>query len=864
MLSIHKVRSGGAYQTYLRSEYYLGDETPAEWFGNGARTVGLHGEVTERELAAWMKGFTLDGKKLVATAGKEPDPETGKGGHQCGWDLTFSAPKPFGVVWSEADRATRAKLESCHVAAVKEVLSYIEETGANVRVREDDRIRYEPCTLVAALFHHDRSRANDPQPHTHAFVLNVGVTEDGKTRALEPGGLYALKMTAGTLYRASLAHRLRNELGLDIEARPIGFTVRGVPDELVRHYSKRRDDVVAKLGEIHDGAGMRRATARAAERAALATRPKKGRTTTEDSRKQWHEVNREHGFTAEYVEALFGRAKKMRGPDLATRVSRAAQAITESQSYFSEPELLRAVADRSQDGSAGVESMRSAVRVALETGWLVKLGKFKGREQFTTQEMFRTEEQLLSDVATLHANDSHRVSCRLAGGFTAHAFPLKGRKLTEDELTRNSEQKAAVERLTTEGGAITLLSGMAGTGKTTVLRTCKEIWEKAGYCVVGAALAGVAAENLREKAKIDSDTLAKRLWLLDRGDDRFKLDRKTILVLDEAGMVGTRQLAKLTRYVAKAGAKLVLAGDSKQLQPIEAGGPFGSIARRIGAAVLEHVTRQKLQEQDAAPTWAREAVKYFSEGEGEKGLQLFADRGLVHVAGSRYAAIKRLVRDWEKGGGLERPKERAILAATNQETAVLNALCQRRRLRATVLGKLVATKLGRLLKGVEVEHSGVKERVLPGDRVLFTEKSRPLGIENGYFGTARGVRITTGGKVLSVKLDNGKKVLVPMNQYHGLRLGYAATTHKLQGATTGRAFVLLGGTMQDLHLSYVQGSRAVEQTRFYTDKMEAGDDMKDLARQMSQSREKRLAHDLVQPPPVQKSGQRHAAVGAVG
>jgi ATP-dependent exoDNAse (exonuclease V) alpha subunit len=370
---------------------------------------------------------------------------------------------------------------------------------------------------------------------------------------------------------------------------------------------------------------------------------------------------------------------------------------------------------------------------------------------------------------------------------------------------------------------------MAGTGKTTVLRTCKDIWEKAGYSVTGMALAGVAAENLREKAGIASDTLAMRLKQLEESQRGltdavqhagqqmlraavglptrpfapFRLDSKTVIVLDEAGMVGTRQLERLVQHVTKAGAKLVLAGDRKQLQPIEAGGPFASIARRVGTAVLAHITRQKLQKNDRAPTWARDAVQHFAAGNAEKGFALFAERGLVHVAAGRHGAMKRLVRDWEKGGGLKRPKDSAILAGTNYEVAALNTLCQRRRLKASVLGGVVGSRLGRLLKGTVVEHDGIRERVLLGDRVLFTEKSRTLGVENGHFGTVRGVQITTGGKVLSVKLDTGKKVFVPVRHYQGLRLGYAATTHKLQGATCKQAFVLAGGAMQDLHLSYV-------------------------------------------------------------
>ncbi|MBX9622584.1 MAG: relaxase domain-containing protein [Gemmataceae bacterium] len=861
MLSVHKIRSGGAYHAYLRSEYYLGQDATAEWFGRGAETLRLSGPVDDRDLVALMGGLTRDGRRLVESAGARPDPETGKGGHQVGWDLTFSAPKPFGVLWSAADPETRGRLEGCHVAAVKAALGYIEQTGAHVRVKEAGKTRLEPCGLVAALIHHDRSRANDPQPHTHAYVANVGVTSGGKTRTVESGGFYALKMAAGALYRASLAHGLRTSLGLELDPHGVAFSVRGVPEPLVEAHSRRRADVLQKLDELRDTRRIRRASARAAELAALETRRAKEVVPVEESRRAWRAINDQHGLTEAAARSLLSRSRAVKPPDFGRLVRDAARDLTQKQSYFSEPDLLRRAAERCQDGRADAESLRAAVRRAIGGPGFVRLGTHKRWEQFTTKEMLGVERRLFGTVERLAGDGSHRVRRGVVERLAAERFPNTG-KLTADERARNNEQRAAVERLTAEGGGIALLAGMAGTGKTTVLRTCKDIWEKAGFRVTGIALAGVAAENLREKAGIESDTLAMRLTQLERasaGKDAkrpFNMDAKTVVVLDEAGMVGTRQLERLARNVADAGAKLVLVGDSKQLQPIDAGGPFASLARRIGAATLDHITRQKQQADDPAPTWAREAVRAFAAGRAEDGLRLFADRGLVHVAPTRGAAMKRLVREWEKAGGLERPGDHVILAGTNREVDSLNALCQRRRLRA---GRVAVPDGGRTPKrerqGVTVERDGHSERILRGDRVLFTEKDRSIGVENGHFGTVAGIRRTTGGPVVKVRLDGGAVVRVATTHYHGLRLGYAATTHKLQGATCERAYVLVGGTMQDRHLSYVQSSRAVEQTRFYVDRYEAGEGLADVTRQMGQDREKRLAVDLLDGPGRERGHQ---------
>jgi ATP-dependent exoDNAse (exonuclease V) alpha subunit len=149
----------------------------------------------------------------------------------------------------------------------------------------------------------------------------------------------------------------------------------------------------------------------------------------------------------------------------------------------------------------------------------------------------------------------------------------------------------------------------------------------------------------------------------------------------------------------------------------------------------------------------------------------------------------------------------------------------------------------------EVLRKGVKgqqgEVILTGDRILITEKCNRLGIENGDLGTVRDVTGRTGRRVLVVEFDDtGKTVEVPTSEFGAFRLGYAMTTHKGQGVTCKNAFVLVGGSMQDRHLSYVQASRAVERTRFYTDRFEAGPRLEQLAALASQDRTKDLAQDV--------------------
>jgi ATP-dependent exoDNAse (exonuclease V) alpha subunit len=305
-------------------------------------------------------------------------------------------------------------------------------------------------------------------------------------------------------------------------------------------------------------------------------------------------------------------------------------------------------------------------------------------------------------------------------------------------------------------------------------------------------------------------------------EERIRLTPKSVLVIDEAGMVGTRHMERLTEQVVKAGARLVLVGDEKQLQAIEAGGPFASIGSRIGRVTMTEIQRQR-------DPWAREAVKKFAQGQATEALREYAARGFVTVSEDRKEAMQALIKEWRREG-VSRPKDHLILASTNADTAVLNRMAQLERILADELGK-------RSLRVGSFDFRG-------GDRVLFTRNSKLFGVENGCLGTVLGVDPVH--ETLVVKLDKGKRVIIPARDYEHLRPGYAVTAYKAQGLTAEHCYVLLGGPTQDRELSYVQASRARNSTRFFIDKLEAGDRLKDLCKQMERSRQKDLAIDILQ------------------
>ena len=246
------------------------------------------------------------------------------------------------------------------------------------------------------------------------------------------------------------------------------------------------------------------------------------------------------------------------------------------------------------------------------------------------------------------------------------------RAINKSSPKLDDEQAEAVRHLLT-GPGIRLMSGIAGSGKTTAMLTCAEVWREEGREVLGSALAGKAATKLQKETGIESGTLASLLWRLENG--RLSLHSKTV-VLDEAGMVGTKDLQKLISHIKESkDARLILLGDPKQLQPINAGGPMKFLMDVLGDKRLTTIRRQSLP-------WQREAVAAIERGDVEDALRPFIENKCFHLAESREQAIAKLVEQWKKDGGIEKPESVFLLASTNAEVTDINRRAQAERIRA--------------------------------------------------------------------------------------------------------------------------------------------------------------------------------------
>ena len=314
------------------------------------------------------------------------------------------------------------------------------------------------------------------------------------------------------------------------------------------------------------------------------------------------------------------------GERIAADPSVALDALTRQHSTFTKHDLARLVS-RQTDGAEQFQRVLAVVEASPE---LVRVGvDGRGRERFTTREMLACERRMEQAAAELAGGEAHRV------GLAARWRALQAAE--RNGLTLGEEQRNALGHVTS-GQDLAVVVGHAGTGKSAMLGVARQAWEAEGYRVRGAALSGIAAEGLEAGSGIESRTLASLEWGWKEG--REQLGPKDILVMDEAGMVGSRQMERVLSHAREAGAKVVLAGDLEQLQAIEAGAAFRAIAERVGWAEIGAVRRQRAE-------WQREATRELATGQTGAALGRYERAGLVVGHGTREAARAGLVEAWD-------------------------------------------------------------------------------------------------------------------------------------------------------------------------------------------------------------------------
>jgi Ti-type conjugative transfer relaxase TraA len=484
------------------------------------------------------------------------------------------------------------------------------------------------------------------------------------------------------------------------------------------------------------------------------------------------EAQPKRGATAQRLDRRADRAPAERTTELLAAIRRngaqllrnpsiALHALTQQHSTFSEADLARYIHRHcAEDQFAAI--MAAARPLTVEVG-----RDMHGRQRFSTEAMAALERRMVDNAAIMAEGQAHTVGRRRVAW-------LRG------DLS-DQQREAAAHLLT--AGDLACLTGYAGSGKSTLLRAAREAWQVDGYTVRGAALSGIAAEGLRTGSGIEARTIASLTRAWERGTER--LTAKDVLIVDEAGMIGSRQLAELVERCREAGAKLVLVGDPEQLQAISAGAAYRAIAERVGARELTEIWRQR-------ETWQREATRAFADGRTAEALASYRDAGCIDGRRTDDDARLHLVERW-LAGRLERPDaSRIMLAHTNNDVTRLNAIARDLSRAEGQLG----------LDERTLDTNAGARAFATGDRLLFRRNDRRMDVRNGTIGT---VTELEPGR-MGVRLDDGRMVAFDPAAYRDIDHGYAVTVHKAQGVTVDESYILATRGF-DRHLAYVAGTR---------------------------------------------------------
>ncbi|MDQ3954134.1 MAG: relaxase domain-containing protein [Actinomycetota bacterium] len=831
MLNIGKLRAGGE-NYYLNSvakgveDYYLGSgEAPGYWLASGAQDLELSGVVTEQALRNVLSGsHPASGTELAAPRRGERVP---------GFDLTFRAPKSVALLHALGPKEASNEVVSAHDAAVAASLGYLERVASGARRGKGGKVSIDSKGFIGAAFRHRTSRAGDPLLHTHVLVPNLVQGVDGKWGAVDARHLYLHAKTAGYLYQAHLRAELTRRLGVAWgPVRNGAADLQEIPRDVVRAFSRRRAEIERASGG-EDAAGGRRGQV-----AALVTRKAKDyEVSPEALEPEWRERAERLGLERDDLDAVLGVMTYQELDDegqgeVARRLASPA-GLTAQNSTFSRREAIQGYCAELRDGAA-VPDVEAMADRFLEHDEIVAVGdpnatRFRLSDspiaagtheaRYTTEEMLATERRVVEHVLA-----RQRVG-------VATVAPASLHTALRDHPTLYPDQVATVERVTTSGAGVDVVVGRAGTGKTFALDAARQAWEGDGYRVIGCALAARAAQELEAGSGIPSTTLAKLLNELE-AKDWGGLGRDTVVVVDEAGMVGTRDLGRLLEHAELADAKVVLVGDDAQLPEIAAGGAFRAIKNRLGPMELTDVRRQPDE-------WERLALELMRQGRAAEAVAAYEHHSRVFAARSSDETRERLVSEW--WDSFNQGEAAVMIAARRSDVIALNAHAR----------ELMAGA-GRLGKAVEV--AGGSFAV--GDLVMATRNYRGIGVVNGMRATV--VAVDSPSRSLTVETPDGARLVLPADYLEEGHLthAYAITGHKSQGMTCDKSFVLADETLYK-EWGYVAMSRGRIDNRMYVvagidlDREDTGgqvirpsDPLPALTRSLGRSRAKELALDV--------------------
>jgi conjugative relaxase-like TrwC/TraI family protein len=796
-----------------REDYYAHNaERSGKFVGRGAEMLGIAHREADALALERLFGHGANPRSGVPLGrGFDPDNERAV----AGFALTFSPPKSVSVLWALGNERASAEVLAAHEAAVAASLSFVEQHAAFTRRGHNGTLQVDTDGLLAAAFVHRTSRAADPQLHTHLLVANKVRAEDVVWLALDGRELFATQKATGMLYKAALRAELTQRLAVEWTAVDDNGVaeIEGVPQRLIAHWSARRQQVKA----TGDGLIANRAAelgrsltdnerAECFQIAAYRTRTPKidADTPTEQLRGHWRAEAEAWGLSPENWTADVlrprSRVSEMSADQVAATVI---PRLEERGATWTRSDVVEEVARLVDGGNASTvrERVDALADFVLGDAEVLNLaGPLPDEEQlahlrrdgmrqterhgatrFTTRTTLAREAAILEMVAAgRNANaavvDADRVDRVLAAS------------------TLGKDQLKAVRDLVTGGERVALLVGPAGAGKSRALEAAGRCWWSQSFEPIGLAPSAMAAQVLRDEAGLRSDTLAKFLYDFERGQSKFIIDHHGVVVLDEAGMARSDDLAKLLAIVEERGAKAVLVGDPQQLGAVGPGGIFHTLVADHGARELETVRRFHHAWEAAASLHLRN---------GNTAILDAYDRHIRLDGGSRAEMIDRAFAAWRTA--FDDGEYLLLMAGDNATADELSRRC-----RAVLVAEGYVGN-----ENVPIANGSVSSN----DRIVTLHNDRRIKTSRGDY-VRNGSRwlvidAASNGTLYVSSLDHAGRATLPAEYVaEHVALGYALTVHKAQGKTEERAALLV-----DEHLSaaqlYVGMSRGREENRAF-------------------------------------------------
>jgi len=785
--------SSGAEDYYFKPD---GDTLLTAFAGSGSSELNLGATPRNGDYAALMSGINPRTEQSFCSKARRTQLLTDNHA-QAGYSTSFNVEKSLSLLYATLPREQQISFERAMMEATRRTIQHLEKRGIFAYRTGAQGSEIHPGEVVAATYLHFTNRNQEPHLHVHAEIPNLVLGRDGQWRTLDARELYRRQVEVAALFDASLASVLQRDLPVvanHLECVPerSGLVVAGIDNTTIMRFSTRRQEIQHALS------AMGASGADAARAVAKRTRKTKASVEGTALRKEW--------------KSCLADLSPSPGDLTPTSLLAVEALVFKNNSVFRQHDLDRAVAILSVL-HGGIGSLSEIEAAAAHQLGIVRLPDSPGQETFFTTETFRHLETDLLRFARKASRQEQR--------FALSDLRIKQalQQCEQGKGFRLRDEQIQAMKHATDGRQIAIIQGAAGTGKSASLAALKIAYNAAGLRVLGLAPSGAAAAELQKSSGINSQTIHALLMQLENDNARkpFHLTDRDVIVLDEAGMVDTRTLHKLLGHVETAGAKIVLVGDSRQLEAVSSASTLHMLTQHLGSARLEQIARQRSTEDraisqawfsdtgDATAMMQRRGLLCGTSHDQPSPLeQMLTDATQVHKAGT----------DWS---------EILLLADRNSQ---VNQLNQRVREIRLVDGELDETAE----KVVQVSNDRGYSRQLalcPGDRIMLRKNAKldQAPVFNGdraivisieqHKSDADETEAPQIETVVRARLDrSGTEICWRLSDYDKLDHAYAMTVHKSQGLTVEHAFYLASETT-NRRSAYVAFTRSKTACPFY-------------------------------------------------